>query len=272
MQPLFPLTPQITASPAKALHALGRSVGVALSVALLTLGCGSETKPNSGGGGISCGVGETVALDSQGNKFCQKAGGGGTVTDQDAGGVLDSGAATDSGASGGVDTAGGTADTGSAPADTSGGTVDAGPTTGWWACPPVKKASGLEHGKACTKDEDCLYSQCVTGGPLTGYDDTIKYCTKNNACAGGESATSAPCGADDGQPAGVVYKTVFEKTKSGGNPKRDGKTPPLKVCARTCKTDADCLSWNSQLPDCIINSTKYVSVGTQGVCGKNPFK
>ena len=130
---------------------------------------------------------------------------------------------------------------------------------------------GLPHGKKCAQDSDCLYSRCVKGGFLTSYDDTISYCTKNNACAGGASQETAPCGVDNGTPAGATFYVAFEKSKSGGNPKRTSASP-YKVCAYQCKSDADCAAWNPEMPDCIKASTDYISVGVNGVCGKNTLK
>ena len=243
-----------------------------LLVVSLAIGCGADPA-TSNGVGVTCAVGETLKQDSQGNKFCEKAGDTGVI------GGTDSGAGTD--VASGTDAAGGTTDTGTTGGTDAGGTgfdgnssgVDAGPIDPWWSCPPVKKASGAEHGKACTSHADCLYGNCVKGGHLAGYDDSISYCTKNNACTGGGSDQTAPCGTDDGAPSGVTYKSVFEKSKSGGNPKRTSTSKaPVKVCGRVCKSDSECASWNPKMPDCIKSSTDYVSLGTQGVCGYNPLK
>ncbi len=133
----------------------------------------------------------------------------------------------------------------------------------WWQCPPVKGA-GLEHGKKCTTDADCMYGHCFVGGFLTGYNDAIKFCTKNNNCTGGDSNVTASCSSDG------AFAPAFEKTASGGNPKRTSPEP-YKVCGRTCTSDAECQAWNAEMPDCIKNSTDYVSLG-KGVCGLNPLK
>ncbi|MCO4761423.1 MAG: hypothetical protein KC502_07955 [Myxococcales bacterium] len=242
-------------------------VGVAMVSALMATGCGEETTPGGTGAGITCQVGETLREDSQGVKYCQPASGDASIGGNDSGttGQADGTTGQDTGGTTGTDT-GGTTGT-----DTGGGTTDAGgPTDPWAQCPPVK-GKGLEHGKKCSKHSDCLYGYCMKGGHLTGYDDSISYCTKNNGCTGGGSAQTAPCAPDDGAPSGVTYKSAFEKSKSGGNDKRTSKSP-YKVCARVCKTDSECASWNSEMPDCILSSTKYVSAGTQGVCGKNPLK
>ena len=107
-----------------------------------------------------------------------------------------------------------------------------------------------------------LYGRCVTGGYLTGYDDTIKYCSKNNNCPGGGDLTQ--CEADG------KFKAAFEKTKSSGNAKSTEKTlcgVNIKACAKSCKSDSECISWNPEMPKC-SGSTKYISVGTQNVCTK----
>lgn len=232
-------------------------------IGALTIACGSDPAENSSGTGISCSVGETVAQDSKGNKFC-KASADGTISGTDAGATDAAGAADAGGGSGTADGSGGGFD-----GNSSG--VDAGPIDPWWSCPPVKRTTGAAHGKPCKVHDDCLYGNCVKGGHLTGYDDSISYCSKNNACTGGGSLQTAPCGSDDGAPAGVTYKSAFEKSKSSGNTKRTSKAP-IKVCARTCKSDSECQGWNPEMPDCITASTKYISLGTQGICGKNPLK
>ncbi len=131
----------------------------------------------------------------------------------------------------------------------------------WWVCPPVK-GSGLEHGKKCAQDSDCMYGHCFDSGFLAGYVSGIKFCTKNNNCTGGDAAVCSTDGA---------FASAFEKSTSGGNGKRTSPEP-YKVCAKTCSSDSDCAAWNIEMPDCIKNSTDYVSVGTTGVCGVNPFK
>lgn len=140
--------------------------------------------------------------------------------------------------------------------------VDSDSRTGsWWVCPATKAATGLEHGQKCTQDSDCLYGHCVDGGFLTGYTAGIKYCTKNNNCGTAE----ATC-AIDGD-----FVSMFERSKSGGNTSRTNDEPH-KVCAKACSTDAECAAWNPEMPDCIKNSTDFVSVGVNGGCGVNPFQ
>ncbi len=240
------------------------STTLALALALAGAGCGADvTKDDSddadaaatvddggsiGGGGDSVGVADGAPGDS--------ASGGGT----DGGG-------TDGGGSGGD--GGGTGD-GGEPDDVVKDT-GLGSNDPWWACPPIK-GTGNEHGKACTDKSECMYGQCVKGGFLTGYDDAISYCTKNNACTGGGSFTTAPCDYDDDKAlGGVTYKSVFEKSNSSGNDKRTS-AEPFKLCGRTCQADSECASWNAQMPHCIKSSTKYVSIGTQGICGKDPTR
>lgn len=150
----------------------------------------------------------------------------------------------------------------------SGGTTNT-RTGAWWVCPPVKTDGLALHGKPCDSNADCAYGHCIAGSFLVGYDASIKICTKNNACVGGESNTTAPCSYDNG--GGVTFVSAFEKSKSGGNLQRTS-AEPAKICAKSCASDADCSSWNAQTPDCIKNSTDLVSIGTQGVCGVNPFK
>jgi len=146
------------------------------------------------------------------------------------------------------------------------GEKDVAAPVSWCDCPPAKHyPGGLEHGKKCAKHDDCLYGQCVTGGHLAGYDDSIMYCTKNNACSTGGNATQCE---GDGK-----FKAGFEKTKESGNDKFGGQKcgKVVKVCAKQCKNDGECMEWNSELPNCIKVSTRYVSMGVIGICGKNPL-
>lgn len=220
--------------------------------------------------GVACGadVTEDNGADADGGASVD---GGGTI-----GGGGDSvGVADGAGSDTGGDTGGGGGGSDSGGAD--GGGADVIKDTGlgsndpWWACPPIK-GTGKEHGKACTDKAECMYGQCVKGGFLTGYDDSISYCSKNNACTGGGSFTTAPCDYDDDKSAGgVTYKSLFEKSNSSGNDKRTS-FEPFKLCGRTCKNDGECAAWNAQMPHCIKSSTKYVSIGTQGICGKDPTR
>ena len=134
----------------------------------------------------------------------------------------------------------------------------------WWQCPPIKATTGLENGKTCVAHTDCMYGYCFTGGFLTGYNNAIKFCTKNNNCTGGDSPTSAACATDS------EFSSAFEKSTSSGNTARTSPEP-YKVCGRNCSSDAVCAAWNPEMPHCIKNSTDYVSLGT-AVCGVNPFK
>ncbi|HAN31373.1 MAG TPA: hypothetical protein DCQ06_07230 [Myxococcales bacterium] len=212
-------------------------------ISVAAAGCGADADDTKGSG-LSCNAGEVIAVDSQGNQFCKANVG------------VDALAAGDASVEDGV----------AAGADAGGGSV--GPQ--WDTCPPKVSPGGLAHGKKCSQDSDCLYSRCVTGGFLTSYDNSISYCTKNNACTGGRSKDTAPCDVDADSPQGVFYGSAFEKSTSGGNTKRTSVSP-VKVCARKCKNDAECAQWNAEMPDCILNSTDYVSTGS-GVCGKNDLK
>ena len=150
----------------------------------------------------------------------------------------------------------------------SGGSTDT-RTGPWWQCPPTKNATGLEHGKPCDTAADCAYGHCLAGSFLVGYDPTVRFCTKNNACSTTGSDLTAPCSVDDNQ--GVTFTAAFEKTRSGGNTARTS-AEPVKLCGKSCKNDGDCSAWNAQMPHCIKNSTMYVSAGAVGVCGKDPTR
>jgi len=233
---------------------------------LVAAGCGNQaaTPPVAP---AQCGAGTALV-----NGVCQ------VVNDTNISNPADTGGgATDAGSTTKTDTGGGTVtDAGTTPkTDAGGGTttkdagdpVDAGPPDPWCDCPPEKKnPAGLEHGKKCDKHDDCLYGYCMTGGHLTGYDDGVKFCTKNNACGSGGDATQ--CEADG------KFKSGFEKTKESGNDKFSGKKcgKVVKVCAKQCKSDGDCKAWNPELPHCIKTSTKYVSMGVIGICVRNPLK
>jgi len=128
-------------------------------------------------------------------------------------------------------------------------------------CPQVSKDKGsAKIGQTCTQASDCATGQCVFGGPLTGYDNSIGYCSRVCGC---------PNGCDSDNIGGVGFGCSIEKTNRT-NPKRDGTNPPSKYCARTCKNDSECMAWNPAMPDCIKNSTLYISLGSG--CGKNPLK
>lgn len=144
--------------------------------------------------------------------------------------------------------------------------------TPWWNCPPVvANTNGLLHGKKCTTGSECMYGQCIFGSFIVGYDLTKGICTKNSNCAskdGGNGATVA-CAVDNTST--DFFYTTIEKTSSGGNDKRTNPEPH-KICTVGCKSDGDCVSYNPETPHCIKSSTKYVSVGTHGACGIDPFK
>ncbi len=243
--------------------------GLAATLALGLGGCGT-TEANDNAGSVKCGPGEVSTLDKSGNVYCVEANDAGVLADGSTSGDT-GGTDAVSGGDGSDDGAGG--NDGANGGDTAGagdGTdKDSGPTDPWWACPPVKGV-GKEHGKDCSSDAECMYGRCVKGGFLTGYDDSISYCTKNNGCTGDGSFTTAPCSYDDDAGKGLTFMVAFEKTKSSGNDKRTSSAP-YKVCARACKTDAECADWNSKMPHC-MNSTKYVSTGTSKICGFDPTR
>jgi hypothetical protein len=258
-------------------------LALVVAALLLAVGCGSETAAGGSGGKVSCKAGEMVVTDGSGNPYCAPVGGGGTidVSGGDVSGGDVSGDVT-GGEDGGAEVGGGGADGGGsgdaddASASADGADVDAGPIDPWKVCPPVK-GSGKEHGKACASHDECLYGYCMTGGFLTGYDASISYCTKNNRCCAddlpcyGASKEPANCYVDDGAPQGVQYRGAKEMTNEKNDKFVKGK-PVDWVCARGCKTDAECASWNPAMPHCILNSTKYVSMGTQGLCGNDPTR
>ncbi len=236
-------------------------------------GCGADPAL-SNGGGAKCQVGQVVKVDSAGNSYCATATNNDGAINTDTA-ATDSAGAADGGAdSGGNSDASGTSDAkGSDAGDASNGDAvdeDTGPLDPWWKCPPVK-GTGLQHGKKCVAHTDCMYGYCMNGGFLTGYDDALSYCTKNNGCTGEGSFTTAPCDYDDNTSKSLTFKSAFEKSKSSGNDKRKSSAP-IKLCARVCKTDGECANWNAELPHCMLNSTKYVSIGTQGVCGFDPTR
>lgn len=246
--------------------------GLLVGAIALVAGCGSDNAGNNGGE-VQCGEGTVKQYHpTTGAPTCVPADQDGKISGQDAGIVATDttgGGGTDAGGSAGTDGGGtGGTDAGVTTGTDSAETPDtSGPADPWCDCPPVKKnPGGLEHGKKCDKHEDCLYGYCMEGGHLTGYDSGVKYCTKNNACGTGGDATQCET---DGK-----FKAAFEKTKESGNDKfaglRCGKV--VKLCARQCNSDADCATWNPELPDCIKSSTKYISMGVIGVCVKNPFK
>lgn len=240
-----------------------------LCLGVVLAGCGDTTLPPADAS-ISCGVGQKVAYKTDtGQPYC--------VDDVDGGQLADSTILLPDGNTVPADIkTGDTGTPGKDGADTKGSDStdtaieDSGPvtkTTGF-ECPPDQPQGngGGKHGQTCVKDSDCLYGACVFNAPLAGYDKTIGFCTKNCACP----SPLAVCSKEDG--GGVAYTCTKELTITGGNPKRVAGAPPQQMCARTCKTDAECSAWNPEMPDCIKNSTKYISVGTTGACGKNPLK
>lgn len=227
---------------------------VALCAPLMLSGCGGDT---SGGDGtaVTCPTGQ---LYSPSTEKC--------VDDPSVDGGISSSGGSSSGGSGGdaeekelpwqLDDGGGLAKDTSAPFDP------------WWDCPPEKKNPGGKlHGEKCEKHEDCLYGRCFTGGPLTAYNDAIKFCTKNNGCGSGNLTS---CNVDNGN--GKIFYSAFEKSKSGGNTKRDPNKDVHKMCALGCKSNSDCTKVNPELPHCLKTSNKFVSFGTNAICGVDPDK
>lgn len=248
----------------------------ALAIALAA--CGGEVATNNAGS-AGCGANELQRMDAKGNKYCVKVDpDGGTLADSEDGAGVDGAGVDGSASDGGSGDDGGASDgavadanDGSASADgADGADGDAGSTDPWWQCPPVK-GTGKEHGKACTDHSECMYGFCMKGGFLAGYDGSKSFCTKNNACTGGASFTTAPCDYDDDPSKSIVYKATFETSKSNKNDKRTS-AQPIKLCARSCKSDSECAAWNPDLPHCLKGSTKYVSIGTQPVCVFDPTR
>jgi hypothetical protein len=135
----------------------------------------------------------------------------------------------------------------------------------WWVCPPVKGA-GLEHGKKCSSDAECMYGHCLAGSFLVNYSANIKFCSKNNNCAAkaGGSGASVDCSADNSSSA--KFKSTFEVSKTGGNTSRTG-AEVQKLCARDCTSDADCIAWNPEMPNCTGSVSKLISTGAK-VCAR----
>lgn len=250
-----------------------------IALAVVASACGDT---NAGGtdAGVNCPAGQVVKFDPDtgapkcvddndlGNisgKDGQGLGDGSGSTDDGSGGTGDGSGGKDSGlATGDSDTGIGTGD--GSEGDGAGSTCKPGATglERWWGCAPVPGTTGALHGQKCEKDADCLYGFCFFGSPLAGYDKAIGICTKNCGYSGGAYTT---CTKEDT----VVdkYYCTIEKTAQVGNPKQDTKQPgPFKMCGHGCKTDADCAAWNADLPNCLKNSTKYLSTNPNGVCAK----
>jgi hypothetical protein len=132
-------------------------------------------------------------------------------------------------------------------------------------CPIKTPGLGGKIGTACTKDEDCKWGSCFFGPPLAGYDGAIGICAKSCSCTGGDANMNS-CYYDDTPDLTESYKCVMEKTAGAGNKLFVGPDP-VKMCARTCKKDADCVAWNPEMPNCINGSTNELSSGAS-VCGK----
>jgi len=230
---------------------------MAAILAMAAAGAGCSTPATTNAGAPTCMSGSVIKYDpATGKPYCAPAG-------ADTGG-LDSAPGEDSGSGADVpaqDLVGPKADTtldATAPKDAAADVVKSDP----FQCPPETPNAALgKHGTKCTQNSDCMYGVCVAGAPLAGYNQDIKFCTKNCNCP----TAAANCYADD-TDMNNTYKCVIEKTKIGGNPGRDGSKPTVNMCARVCQKDADCLAWNPDMPNCLKVSNKFVSVPS-GVCG-----
>lgn len=221
----------------------------------------------------NCPAGEAPRFDVQTGAFlgCFASDDGGSLDDaQDAAQQSDQSAATDAA----LDTAADVADisAGSDSSDATGSDSSATCPPGltalerWWQCPPERTDGDGLHGEACTSDADCWYGHCLFGSPFAGYDPTIGICTKN--CGfGGPGTGFTECVKDNGN--NLVFKCTFEKTKQSGNDKIPDDQPNVfKACLRECKTDAECQAWNPNLPNCVLDSDQYLSIGATKVCVK----
>lgn len=106
------------------------------------------------------------------------------------------------------------------------------------------------------------------GLPVAGYDPAIGVCSKN--CKFGSGGQTS-CSVDNKtQP---DYECIFETTAKIGNDKRRADRIAagrvFGMCAKFCKLSDDCKAWNPALPDCVKSSSKYLSIGTKGVCVKS---
>ncbi len=233
--------------------ALHMQLAAILWVAMVA--CSSSTATNSGT--PSCMTGSVLKYDSTtGKPYCAVAGADtgslDSVTTADVGGGVDSTTPPDAGPkTDAADAAG--------PQDVGADVAKSDP----FQCPVETANPALgKHGVKCTQNSDCMYGSCVFGSPLSGYDSTIGFCTKNCGCTG----TAAVCSTDD-IDMNTTFKCVMEKTALGGNPKRDGSKPVTKMCARACQKDDECVAWNPELPNCMTFSNDYVSIPS-GICGK----
>jgi hypothetical protein len=221
------------------------------------VGCGTD-KGGGDGTSINCPAGQSYngttnkCVDNAGDGFVSS--GDSSSSSSSGGSSSGSGADADSGLPWQIDDGGGLKKDTSAAYDP------------WWDCPPEKlHPTGALHGKKCDKNADCLYGRCVVGSPLAAYDSTIKFCTKNNGCGTGNLVS---CNTENGN--GHIFYSVFERSVSGGNPKRDPKKDVHKFCAKNCKSNTDCVKWNPELPHCMKTTNKFISFGTNAVCGVDP--
>ncbi len=163
------------------------------------------------------------------------------------------------------------------PADDATTTVDAGPpmtcatatqsADKFFLCAPVATNVGALHGKACTKDSECLYGLCLFGTPVAGYDPKVGVCSKN--CGFTDGGAAAACATEN--TGDKAYVCAIEKTLAAGNTKQDTKLLGVfHMCALACDLDDDCVAANPALPNCLKASTGQLSVPPQGVCAKLP--
>ncbi|MBI5608941.1 MAG: hypothetical protein HY902_08660 [Deltaproteobacteria bacterium] len=187
---------------------------------------------------------------------------------EDSGGLSDGSGTSDTGGgdTGKTDTGGG-GDTGGSSACKPGMTGEA----KWFNCPPKPEFPGGKlHGQSCTKDDECLYGICLFGLPLAAYDKAIGICSKNCGFQGTNAHTG--CSTEDANPSGTdAYYCTMERTAAVGNTMRDTSKPALfKMCGHNCKSDADCKTWNPDLPTCAKSSTQALSTNPNGVCVRLP--
>ncbi len=264
---------------------LNRLLMVFVSVgASIGAGCTDATGASAAANG-GCPAGTTAVFDAATGKLksCDANADGGNVSQADGGGGGDGGAKPDVP---GLDAVGTKTDTktdSTAATDESEGpdlnrtltcTKDSVGNDKWFMCEPKPTTGTGLHGQPCTADGDCLYGQCMFGLPIVNYDKAIGVCTKNCGYVGGGSKFIA-CLSEDGNPKGVLYKCVTEKTEVIGNMKRDKSLPNVfKMCVRVCESDADCLAWNPDMPTCYNGniSTNELSTPPSKLCIRLPSK
>lgn len=113
----------------------------------------------------------------------------------------------------------------------------------------VKVPTGKLHGEPCSADADCKWGICSktslqAGGTGAGI------CTKQCNCGLGSQCS-------DDNTSSAQFTCIF--ASSGGK----------KECARSCKTDAECASWNPALPHCSSSGGGGFQTGLS-VCSAKP--